>query len=85
MRSKPRFFLSHVAQGTVCSWFGAVGGQGAQILGLLGAVRRHIVELEGPREPFGTGKSSCMCRVATISLHFAVFNRFEGGFGQKKG
>ena len=28
---------SHVAQGMVCFWFGAVGGQWAQILGLLGA------------------------------------------------
>ena len=46
------------------------------------------MELEGPRGPFGTGKSSgkssCMCRVATISLHLAVFSRFEGGFGRKK-
>ena len=30
------------------------------------------------------GKSSRMCRVATISLHLAVFIRFEGRFGQKK-
>ena len=52
--------------------------------GLLGAVRGHIVELEGPRGPFGTGKSSCMCRVATISLRLAVFSTFYGGFGQKK-
>ena len=44
--------------------------------GLLGAVRGHIVELEGPRGPFGTGKSSSMCRVATISLDLAVFSRF---------
>ena len=43
--------------------------------GLLGAFRGQIVELEGPRGPFGTGKSSCMCRVATISLHLAVFSR----------
>ena len=28
--------------------------------GLLGAVRGHIVELEGPRGPFGTGKSSSL-------------------------
>ena len=73
----------------VCFWFGDVGGQCAQILGLLGAflgaVRGHIVELEGPRGPFGTGKSSCMCRVATISLHLAVCNSFYGGLGQKKG
>ena len=40
---------------------------------LLGAVRGHVVELEGPGGPFGTGKSSCMCRVATVSLHLAVF------------
>ena len=44
--------------------------------GLLGAVRGHIVELEGPRGPFGTRKSSCMCRVPTISLHLAAFSRF---------
>ena len=25
-----------------------------------------------------------MCRVATISLHLAVFSTFYGGFGQKK-
>ena len=36
----------------------------------------HIVELEGPRGLFGTGKSSCMGRVATISLQLAVFSRF---------
>ena len=53
--------------------------------GLLGAVRGHIVELEGPRGPFSTGKSSCMCGVATVSLHLAVFIRFSGGFGEKKG
>ena len=58
----------------VCFWFGADGGQCAQILGLFGAVRGHIVELEGPRGPFGMGKSSCMCRVATVSLRLAVFS-----------
>ena len=52
--------------------------------GLLGAVRRHIVELEGPRGPFGTGKSSCMCRATTISLHLAIFSMVLGGFGQKR-
>ena len=52
-----------------CTNFGAFGG-------LLGAVRGHIVELEGPRGPFSTWKSGCMCRVATISLHLAVFSRF---------
>ena len=61
----------------MCTSSGAFGG-------LLGAVRGHIVEVEGPRGPFGTGKSRCMCRVATISLHLAVFSRFWGGFGQKK-
>ena len=70
--------LSHVAQDMVLVWgyrrpmctnFGAFGG-------LLGAVRGHIVELEGPRGPFGTGKSSCMCRVATISLLLAVVSKF---------
>ena len=68
----------------VCFWFGAVGGQCAQILGFLGAVRGHIVELEGPRGPFGTRKSRCMCRVATISFHLAIFSRFSGGFSAKK-
>ena len=68
----------------VCFWFGVVGGQCAQILGLLEtflrAVRGHIVELE-----FSTGKSSCMCGVATIFLHLAVLSRFQGGFRGKKG
>ena len=41
------------------------------------------MELEGPRRPFGTVKSSRMCRVATISLHLAFFSRLQGGFGQK--
>ena len=72
--------LSHVAQDMVCFWFGAVSGHCAQILGLLGgllgAVCGHIVELGGPRGPFGTGKSSCMCTIATISIHLAVFSRF---------
>ena len=76
--------LSHIAQDMVCFWFGVVGGQCAQILGLLEtflrAVRGHIVELE-----FSTGKSSCMCGVATISLHLAVLSRFQGGFRGKKG
>ena len=57
-------------------WFGAVGDQCAQFLGLLGAYGGRFAELEGPRGPFGTGKSSCMCRVATISLHLAVSGRF---------
>ena len=43
-----------------------------------------MVELEGLRGPCGMGKSSCMCRVATIYVHLAVFSRFYGGFGQKK-
>ena len=53
--------LIHVAQDMVCSWFGDVGGQCAQILGLsgglLGGVRGHIMELEGPRGTFDTRKS----------------------------
>ena len=53
----------------MCPNSGAFGG-------LLGAVCGHIVELEGPRGPFGTGKFSCMCRVANISLHLAVTIRF---------
>ena len=69
---------SHVDM--VCFWFGAIGGQCAQILGLFGAFwgrfAEHIVGLEGLRGPFGTGKSSYMCRVATISFHLAVFSRF---------
>ena len=72
--------LSHVAQDMVCFWFGALGGHCAQILGLLGGLLRavcgHIVELEGPRGPFGTRKSRCMCTVATISIHLAFFSRF---------
>ena len=72
--------LSHVAQNRVCFWFGAVGGHCARILGPLGSlldlVCGHIVELECPRGPLGTGKSSCMCTVATISIHLAVFSRF---------
>ena len=61
----------------MCTNSGAFGG-------LLGAVRGHSVELEGPRGPFGKRKSSSMCRVATISLLLAVLSRFQGGFGQKK-
>ena len=38
--------------------------------GFFGASRRRIVELEGPKGTFSTGKSSCMCTVATASLHF---------------
>ena len=68
--------LSHVAQDMVFFWFGAVGCQCAQILGLLGAVRGHIVEVEAPRGPLSTWKSSAMCRVATVSLHLAVFSGF---------
>ena len=68
--------LSHVAKDIVCFWFGAVGGQGAQILGLLGTFGGHIVELERPRGPFGTEKYSCMCRVANTSLCLASFSRF---------
>ena len=52
----------------MCTNFEAFGG-------LFGAVHGHIVELEGPGGPFGTGKSSCTCRVATIFLHLAVFSR----------
>ena len=86
MRSKSHFeprspryglFLVWGCRRPMCTSSGAFGG-------LLGAVHGHIVELEGPRGPFGTGKSSCMCRVATISFHLAVFSRFMGGFGQKK-
>ena len=83
--------LSHVAQDMVCFWF-LVWGCGRPMCtnfgafgGLLGEVRGHIVELEGPRGPFGTGKSRCMCRVATISLNLAGFSGFEGRFEQKKG
>ena len=51
--------------------------------GLLGAVRGHM--LEGPRGPFGTVKSSCMCRVATIPFFLgAVSSKFWGISGQKK-
>ena len=71
--------LSHVAQDMVCFWFGAVGGQCAQILGLLRALWGRFATycgVLGPRGPFGEEKSSCMCRVATISLHLALFSRF---------
>ena len=61
-----------------CSWFEVVKGQCAQMLGLfgghLGAFLGHIVVLEGPKGLFGTEKSSCMWRVATISLRLAVLN-----------
>ena len=70
--------LSHVARNMASFWFGAVDGHCAQNLGLLGgllgAVCGHIVELEGPRRSLGTWKSSCMCTVATISIHLAVFS-----------
>ena len=72
--------LSHVARDMVCFWVAAVGGHCAQTLGLLGgllgAVCGPIVELEGPRGPFGTGKSSCTCTVATISIHLAFLGTF---------
>ena len=41
------------------------------------------MDLQGPRGPFGTGKSSCMCRLATSSLYLAVFIRLQGGFGSR--
>ena len=44
--------------------------------GFSGAVRGQIVDVEGPRGTFGMGKSSCMCRVATISLHLAALSKF---------
>ena len=56
-------------QRPMCTNSGAFGG-------LEGAVRGHVVDLEGPRGAFGTGKSSCMCRVATISLDLVIFGRF---------
>ena len=62
----------------MCTNSGAIGG-------LLGAVRGHIVELEGPRGTFCTVKSSYMCRVATISLHLAVFLAGSRAFWAKKG
>ena len=72
----------------VCFRFGDVVGQYAQIVGLSGAFwgrfEEHILELEGPKRPFNKGKSSCMIRVATISLLFAVFNRIYDGLGKNK-
>ena len=70
-----------MAQDMAWFWFRAAGGHCAQIVGfflggLLGAARGHIVKLEGPKGPYSTGKSSGMCRVATIFLHFVVFSRF---------
>ena len=44
----------------------------------MGALLRHIVEGRGGL--CDTGKSSCMCGVATISLCSAVLNGFSGGF-----
>ena len=75
----PRYglFLVWGCRRPMCTNCGTFGG-------LLGAVHGHIVELEGPRGTFGTGKSSCMCRVATISLHLAVLSRFQIAFGEKK-
>ena len=71
--------LSHVAQDVVRFWFGAVGGQCAQILGLLGpfwgAARGHVVDLEGPRGPFGKEQSRRMCTAATISLILAIISK----------
>ena len=83
VRSKSRFepripryglFLVWGCQRPMCTNSGLFGG-------FLGAVRGHIIELEDPRGPFGmgkssSGKSSCMCRVATISLHLAIFSKF---------
>ena len=56
-------------QQPMCTNSGAFGG-------LLGAVRGRMVELEGPRGPLDKGKSSCMCRVATVCLHLAGFSCF---------
>ena len=56
----------------------------AAFTGLLGAVCGHIVELEGPKGLFGTGKSGCLCRVATISLYLAVFNSSRAVSGKKR-
>ena len=64
-----RLFLVWGYRRPMCTICGAFGG-------ISGAVRGHIVELEGLKGPFGTGKSSCTCRVATISVHFAIFNGF---------
>ena len=75
MHSKSRFepcipryglFLPWGSRWAMCTNSRAFGG-------LLGAVRGYILQLEGPGGPFGAGKSSCMCRVAIISLHLAVF------------
>ena len=67
-------------------WFGAVGGQCAQLVGLLGsflgAVSGHIVELDGPRGTFGRGKSSCTCK--PLFPFFWPFSAGSTGFGQKR-
>ena len=60
-----------------CSWFEVVNSQYAQVLGLfedhLGALREHILGLEGPRGLFDMGKSRCMWNVA----HFPSFDCFD--------
>ena len=72
----------------VCFWFGAVVGQCAQILGRLeafwGRFEEDILELQGPKGPVTTGKSSCMIRVATISVLLAALSMLYTRFGQKK-
>ena len=67
-QNAPKTFVLafHVVHVPILVLSGAFGGRFAE----------HVVELEGPRGPFSTGKSSCMCRVATISLDLAVFSGF---------
>ena len=62
-------FLVWGSRRPMCTNSRAFGGRS-------GAVCGHIVELEDPRGPFGTGTSRCTWRVGTISLHLAVFISF---------
>ena len=79
--------LGHVAQ--VLSVFG-LGLSTANVhkfwgfWGPFGGGLRTYCGVGEPRGPFSTGKSSGMCRVATISLCWAIFSRFQDGFGKKK-
>ena len=61
----------------MCTISGAFGG-------LLEVIREQIVELDGSRGPFGTGKSSCMCRVATISFIWPFLAGSRAALGKKK-
>ena len=78
--------LSHVAQDTARAWFRGVCAHCADFGAfwrLFGHFLGHIVELKGTKGLFDTVKSSCMCSVATVSLHLGDLPGVWGYFGRK--